>query len=88
MDVKKLFNTVKKRDLSDESTGQRQDDSKKTKKSRASSGVVDHGDVFSEELDDSCYRDILCNCLKNLQIEAKDLASLAKDIKDISSLRT
>ena len=35
--------------------------------------------MFSEGLDDSSCRDILYNCLKNLQTEVKDLASLAKD---------
>ena len=79
MSVRKIFSTGKKRDLSDDSKEQVKDDPKKEKVSSASSCIVNHGDVFSEGLDDSSCRDILYNCLKNLQTEVKDLASLAKD---------
>ena len=58
---------------------QGEDDLKKVNKPRASSCVVDHGNMFSEGLDDFCCRDISCNCLKNVKTEAKDSASLAKD---------
>ena len=79
MDVRKLFNTGKKRDLSDDSRGQGEGAPKKAKESSASSCNFDYQAVFSEELDDSSYRDILYNCLKHLQTEVNDFANLAKD---------
>ena len=58
MDVRKFFNTGKKRDFSDDSKKQGVDDPKKAEESSASSWGVDHREVFSERLDDSSCRDI------------------------------
>ena len=53
MGARTFFNTGKKRDLSDDSKEQGEDDPKKTKESSASSCDVDHGGVLSDGLDDS-----------------------------------
>ena len=56
---------IKKRDLSDDSKKQGDDDPKTAKESSTRSRLVDLGDVFSEGLDGSNYRNMLYNCLKN-----------------------
>ena len=77
--LESFFILGKKRDLSDDSRGQGEGDSKKAKESSASSCNFDYRAVFSEELDDSSCRDILYNYLKHLQTEVNDFANLAKD---------
>ena len=79
MDIKTIFQQRKKNDLNDDFKEQGEDDPKKARRSSAVSYVVDEGDVFSGGLDDSSYRDILHNCLKNLQTEVRDLAGLARN---------
>ena len=71
VNVRTFFNTVKKRDLRDNSKKQGEDNPKKSKESGASS--------CAEGLDDSSYRDFLYSCLNNSQIELKDLVKSEKD---------
>ena len=70
VNVRTFFNTVKKRDLPDNSRKQGEDDPKNSKESGASS--------CAEGLGNSNYRDFLYNCLNNSQIELKDLAKNEK----------
>ena len=67
MDITKFF-PGKKRDLSDQSKEQSQDDPKKVREeSQGSCSVVDGINVFDEGLHGSHCRNILYNCLKKLE---------------------
>ena len=64
-DITKFFRSPsKKRDLSD--TSKTDKDPKKIREANSAS-FADEGDVFNEGIDSSGCREILFNCLKNLE---------------------
>ena len=71
----------KKRDLSDGSkTGD--DDSKKPREG-SSGSYTDEADIFEEDVESADCREILFNCLKNLEEKMNDLYLLANSNKEM-----
>ena len=68
--IAKYFESSKRKDLSDGSQNIRR--AKKT----FTSSMSDECDVFSDALDNEGCRDIILNCLKNLEKEVKTIRSL------------
>ena len=80
-DITKFFrSSSKKRDLSD--TSKTDEDSKKIREA-SSASFVDEGDVFNEGIDSSGCRDILFNCLKNLEAKIMEIYERGKENKNM-----
>ena len=78
--IKFFWSSSKKRDLSD--TSKTDEDSKKIREA-SSASFVDEGDVFNEGIDSSGCRDILFNCLKNLEAKIMEIYERGKENKNM-----
>ena len=79
-DINKFFrSSSKKRGLSDTSKTD-----KEPKKIRAagSASLADEGDVFNEGIDSSGCREILFNCLKNLEAKVMEIYEQGNENKN------
>ena len=79
MDIGKYFSSSKERDLSDSSM--EDTDPKKAKEATSSSSYSDR-DVFEEDLDSSSCRNILFDCLKNLESKANEILVNTNTLKE------
>ena len=79
MDIGKYFSSSKKCNLSDNS--KEATDPKKSKEATSSSSYSDH-DVFKEGLDCSSYRNILFDCLKNLESKVNEIFANRNTLKE------
>ena len=79
MDIGKYFFSSKKCNLSDNS--KEATDPKKSKEATSSSSYSDH-DVFKEGLDCSSYRNILFDCLKNLESKVNEIFANTNTLKE------
>ena len=82
MNIANFFNNSKKRDLSDNSKSDRAEDQKKLREECSGSSEADAGDVFAEGLNDSSCRDILFNCLKELEAKVVKICEIANSTKE------
>ena len=89
MDITKFF-PGKKRDLSDQSKEQSQNDPKKVRGESQGSCSVDDSNVFDEGLVDLDCRNILYNCLKKVRNKSLTWQKLPMKIKlkVLGSLKT
>ena len=80
-DITKFFrSSSKKRDLSD--TSKTDEDPKKIREA-SSASFADEGDVFNEGIDSSDCREILFNCLKNLEAKVMEIYEQGNENKNM-----
>ena len=80
-DITKFFqSSSKKRDLSD--TSKTDEDPKKIREA-SSASFADEGDVFNEGTDSSACREILLNCLKNLEAKIMETYEQGNENKNM-----
>ena len=80
-DITKFFrSSSKKRDLSD--TSKTDEDPKKIREA-SSASFADEGDVFNEGIDSSGCREILFNCLKNLEAKVMEIYEQGNENKNM-----
>ena len=80
-DIIKFFrSSSKKRDLSD--TLETDEDPKKIR-AASSASLADEGDVFNEGIDSSGCREILFNCLKNLEAKVMEIYEQGNENKNM-----
>ena len=80
-DITKFFrSSSKKRDLSD--TSKTDEDPKKIQEA-SSASFADEGDVFNEGIDSSGCREILFNCLKNLEAKVMEIYEQGNENKNM-----
>ena len=80
-DITKFFrSSTKKRDLSD--TSKTDEDPKKIREA-SSASFADEGDVFNEGIDSSGCREILFNCLKNLEAKVMEIYEQGNENKNM-----
>ena len=80
-DITKFFpSSSKKRDLSD--TSKTDEDPKKIREA-SSASFADEGDVFNEGIDSLGCREILFNCLKNLEAKVMEIHEQGNENKNM-----
>ena len=79
MDIGKYFSRSKKGNLSDNS--KEATDPKKAKEATSSASYSDH-DIFEEGLDSSSCRNILFDCLKNLESKVNEIFENTNTLKE------
>ena len=80
-DITKFFrSSTKKRDLSD--TSKTDEDPKKIREA-SSASFADEGDVFNKGIDLSDCREILFNCLKNLETKVMEIYEHGNENKNM-----